>query len=364
MSPARTPKGRASVCHRRRTMRLRTEPRKVRTELIDIPSSRHSWRPPSRCSTTSLSNLAAQIEASGWVDAIVLRPSPNVDGRYELIDGERRLELERGRGTLTVDAIVVYAGEEDAAAITLLANLPDARVPPLAFARLAQWVAESDRQGGGEGGREAVARYLGRDPSTVSRLTVLNDGLPASMLAEVGLEDEDFEAAPQTHLARLARSRPAERRQVLHELKTLKDSGADAVALSKHLAATLPAKSKRGRPPKPFTYTYRQDGRVHLDVRKRDMGVEPALELLTDLKPFLTDLVTQAGVPSLDELLGLREAGGMSARAQRTYLRISQWYHALRALAAVKWRGIRASFDRTARWASRLRTVRRGGRGN
>ena len=321
-------------------MRLATEPTKLAIELIDVPEARGLWRPESRCSADSLAPLIKQIKSVGWVDAVIVRPSGH--GRYELLDGERRLEAERREGCSLIDAVIVHAEDGAAAAITLLCNLPPAELPAIHFARLVEWVRQFDRDNGGNGTNAEVGNHLDRDGSTVSRLRKIEEGLPNRLLTENGVSDDDLEAVSGTTLRRLANLEASEKVEVLRQLRGVKEAGGDTAACAQHLASSVPSKRRRGRPAKPFSVTDRSDGRFSCSVAKRPLEEQDARDLLESLKPFLLDLGQRAGVVSFDSFLGLAETNDNRC-AQCTKQRMLLQLNNLQVTVAVKWQALIAA---------------------
>lgn len=319
-------------------MRLLTEPAKIPVDRIDIPETRKLWRPEARCSAGALAPLIEQIRTVGWVHAIIVRPSGT--DRYDLIDGERRLKAERSEGQTWIDAVVVHADDGVAAAITLLCTLPPAELPAIHSARLVKWVRGFDLENGGSGTNAVVASYLRRDPSTVSRLRTIDDGLPAQVLAEIGLTDDDLEEVGATTLHWLATLESSAKRETLCQLREAKEGGGNLAAHARQLATTRRSKARRGRRAKPFRVTDRSDGRFACSVTTRPLIGEHARELLERIKPFLRETADGAGIASLDDFLGFRRMDERPHRAQRTKGRISLIAHDLQVAIAAKWRSI------------------------
>ena len=321
-------------------MRLLTEPVKLAIELIDLPDTRAFWRPESRYAAESVAPLIQQIKAVGWVDAVIVRPS--MAGRYELVDGERRVEAERREGRTLIDAVIVHADDGAAAAITLLSNLPPAELPAIHAARLVEWVREFDRDNGGAGTNAQVGSYLGCAGSTVSRSRTIDEGLPNRLLVQNGLSETDLENVPGTTLRRLASLRPAPKTELLRQLKAVKESGGDSTACALHLTAAMPSK-RRGRPTKPFTVTDRSDGRFSVSVVKRPLEAEHALELLERMKPLLLETALAAGVASLDSFMAPPGAVKKPSRSKRTYHCMLLLPNKMRHAAAAKWQAFVAA---------------------
>lgn len=322
-------------------MRLFTEPAKIAIDLIDIPATRALWRPESRNAVESMVPLLQQIRALGWVDAVIVRPEKA--GRYELVDGERRLKAERHEGQILIDAVIVHAEDGAAAAITLLANLPPAELPAIHAARLVEWVREFDRDNGGTGTNAEVGRYLGCNGSTVSRSRRIEEGLRNQLLVQNGLSEGDLEEVPGTTLHRLASLRPAAKTELLRQIRQVKEDGGDSAACALHLATAMPSKLRQGRPARPFTVTDRSDGRFSVSIAKRPLGAEHARELLDRMKPLLLETARVAGVASLDSFTGLAGLAERPSRSQCTYQRMLLLANRMRLVGATKWQALIAA---------------------
>lgn len=314
-----------STLERDGTMRLTTTLKRVPLSEIHTPQSRDIWRPASRCAPETLTDLVDQIQAVGWVEAVVVRERP--EGGYELLDGERRIKAERSQGSTEIDAVVVQADDATAAAITLLAQLPKAKLPAIHRARLVDWVRQLNLLQGGQGTHEEVGEMLQRHASTVSRHETVQQGLPPELLAEQGLTDDDLVEVPATVLRRLARLPRTERRSALTEIRVTKQHGGDPKALARCTRKLV--SGSRGRPKGPFSVTNRKDGRFKFSLRADEpRNGETAREALRAIEPLIRRLTTAAEVESLDEWFGLQP----EPRARRTFRRIRL---ALNDLAAV-----------------------------
>jgi ParB family chromosome partitioning protein len=80
-----------------------------------------------------LNELAQSIAALGVVQPIVVRPLP--DGRYQLINGERRLRASQQAGKPTIPAVVRIVSDEQAMEMTIVENLQRADLNPMEQAR-------------------------------------------------------------------------------------------------------------------------------------------------------------------------------------------------------------------------------------
>src|SRR5579859_890877 len=78
----------------------------------------------------ALEELAESIKANGVVQPIVVRPA-NVEGRYILVMGERRLHASKKAGKTHIPALVRRVSEQQAAEMTIIENLQREDLSPL-----------------------------------------------------------------------------------------------------------------------------------------------------------------------------------------------------------------------------------------
>lgn len=78
-----------------------------------------------------LDELVQSIREVGVLQAIVVRPLPGNDGKYELIMGERRLRASKKLGLDTIPAIIKDTADENMLRDALLENLHRAQLNPL-----------------------------------------------------------------------------------------------------------------------------------------------------------------------------------------------------------------------------------------
>lgn len=116
---------------------------------------------------TEMKKLAVSILQNGLLQPISVRPT--VDGRYQLIAGERRLRACQMAGMTKVPAIVYQYEDEQTAALSLLENLQREQLNPFEQARalrdlLALWNCT----------QETAARRLGiAQPTLANKLRLL-----------------------------------------------------------------------------------------------------------------------------------------------------------------------------------------------
>ncbi len=126
-----------------------------------------------------IEELAASIREKGLVQPLVVR---QVDGKFELIAGERRLRAVTSLGHTEVKVIVREATDQEVAELTLIENLQRADLTPLEEAeqyRLLQ-VRFAMKQ-------EDIARSVGKSRTVVANMVRLLELVPeARQMLEAG----------------------------------------------------------------------------------------------------------------------------------------------------------------------------------
>lgn len=122
-----------------------------------------------------LAELAESIRENGLLQPLVVRPTPGMDGRFELVAGERRLRAIRSLGWEDVAAVVREVSDETLLVLALVENLQREALNPLEEAEGYRTLAETF-----DLTQEEIARSVGKDRSTVANMLRLL-GLPPSV---------------------------------------------------------------------------------------------------------------------------------------------------------------------------------------
>jgi ParB family chromosome partitioning protein len=132
-------------------------PREIPCDHIDP----NPFQTRSHIDQEQLAELAASISANGVVQPILVRPLLN--GRFQLIAGERRWRASQKAGKETIPAILRQVSDEQAMEITIVENLQRADLNPMeqarAFDRLSREFHITQEQ---------MATRTGKDRATVS----------------------------------------------------------------------------------------------------------------------------------------------------------------------------------------------------
>lgn len=129
----------------------------IALDLIDP----NPYQTRGRINEEALKELADSIRASGVVQPVVLRPTPN--GRFHLVAGERRWLASKRAGRATIPATVRQISNEQAMEITIIENLQREDLNPMeqarAFERLSREFGLTQEQ---------IATRTGKDRASIA----------------------------------------------------------------------------------------------------------------------------------------------------------------------------------------------------
>jgi ParB family transcriptional regulator, chromosome partitioning protein len=142
----------------------RTPPVAAQTGVQEVPIDlieANPYQTRRRLKEETLNELAESIRASGVVQPVILRPSPN--GRFQLVAGERRWRASRVAGKTAVPAVIRQLSEEQAMEITIIENLQREDLNPMeqarAFERLSREFGLTQEQ---------ISTRTGKDRATIA----------------------------------------------------------------------------------------------------------------------------------------------------------------------------------------------------
>lgn len=98
---------------------------------IEVSTTNKIFRRPQEITDEALSELALSIREHGVMQPIMVRPHPQLEGKYELIFGERRYRASVLAGMLEIPATVKHASDDNAFEIQVIENLQRENVHPL-----------------------------------------------------------------------------------------------------------------------------------------------------------------------------------------------------------------------------------------
>jgi ParB family transcriptional regulator, chromosome partitioning protein len=109
----------------------------------------------------SLNELADSIRASGVVQPVVVRPALN--GRFQLVAGERRWLASKRAGKATVPAVIRQVSNEQAMEITIIENLQREDLNPMEQARAFERLSREFNLT-----QEQIASRTGKDRASIA----------------------------------------------------------------------------------------------------------------------------------------------------------------------------------------------------
>jgi ParB family chromosome partitioning protein len=148
----------------------------VSARMLPVSSiAPNPYQPRREFSETDLEDLTSSLRENGLLQPIVVRPSPDGGGRWELVAGERRWRASMRLGWTEIAAVVRDVDDRTLLVLALVENLQRSQLSALeeaeGYHRLAEEFTLTQQQ---------VAEVVGKDRSTIANaLRLLN--LPASV---------------------------------------------------------------------------------------------------------------------------------------------------------------------------------------
>lgn len=149
----------------------------VQLHLDDIIPNR--FQPREIFNEQELKELALSIKEHGVIQPIIVR---SVNGKYEIIAGERRYKASALAGKTTIPAIINNLDDKESSKVALLENLQRKNLNPIEEARTYQKILELDQMT-----QEDLAKTMGKSQSAVAnklRLLQLTDEVQDALLKE------------------------------------------------------------------------------------------------------------------------------------------------------------------------------------
>lgn len=149
----------------------------VQIYLDDIIPNR--FQPREVFDEKALKELAVSIKEHGVIQPIIVR---NVNGKYEIIAGERRYKASALAGLTKIPAIIRDLDDKESSKVALLENLQRKNLNPIEEARTYQKILELDQMT-----QEELAKTMGKSQSAVAnkiRLLSLSEEVQEALLKE------------------------------------------------------------------------------------------------------------------------------------------------------------------------------------
>lgn len=158
-------------------MNTETKDEVVYLYLDDIIPNR--FQPREVFDEKALKELAVSIKEHGVIQPIIVR---RVNGKYEIIAGERRYKASALAGMTKIPAIIRDLDDKESSKVALLENLQRKNLNPIEEARTYQKILEIDQMT-----QDELAKTMGKSQSAVAnklRLLSLSDEVQDSLLKE------------------------------------------------------------------------------------------------------------------------------------------------------------------------------------
>ena len=127
----------------------------------------------------ALKELAVSIKEHGVIQPIIVR---SVNGKYEIIAGERRYKASALAGMTKIPAIIRNLDDKESSKVALLENLQRKNLNPIEEARTYQKILEIDQMT-----QDELAKTMGKSQSAIAnklRLLALPDEIQDALLKE------------------------------------------------------------------------------------------------------------------------------------------------------------------------------------
>lgn len=224
----------------------------VQLYLDDIIPNR--FQPREVFDEQALKELAVSIREHGVIQPIIVR---NINGKYEIIAGERRYKASALAGLTKIPAIIRNLDDKESSKVALLENLQRKNLNPIEEARTYQKILELD-----EMTQEELAKTMGKSQSAVAnklRLLSLPEDIQDSLLKEDISERharallQVSDSKIQKELLKKVISTKMSVRNLEDEIKTLYPKGKDASEIP--IAKEVDASAERFLDSSPLTPT-------------------------------------------------------------------------------------------------------------
>ena len=149
----------------------------VQLYLDDIIPNR--FQPREIFDEKALKELAISIREHGLIQPIIVR---SVNGKYEIIAGERRYKASALAGLTKIPAIIRNLDDKESSKVALLENLQRKNLNPIEEARTYQKILEIDQMT-----QEELAKTMGKSQSSIAnkiRLLSLPEEIQTALLKE------------------------------------------------------------------------------------------------------------------------------------------------------------------------------------
>jgi len=161
--------------------------KKIETNKISINDlTRNQFQPRKHFSKESLEELANSIREQGVIQPIIVRPSESLEGKYEIIAGERRWLASQNAGLHEVPVVILNVNDVKSLEFSIIENVQRQDLDPIEEARGYQRLIDDFNYN-----HEKLSKFIGKSRSYIANsLRLLS--LPEQVLLMV--EEENLSA--------------------------------------------------------------------------------------------------------------------------------------------------------------------------
>lgn len=262
--------------------------------LVEVPVDqidRSPYQARVQFDPEELAALGEDIRESGLNHPITVRSK--VDGRYELVSGERRWLAVQKVGLTHVLARVRPLDDFDAHLIGVSENNQRANLSPWEKSTEAAELLQHAKAAGRPHAQRDLARYLNRNVAIVNQQLAIAGAITIDLLARAKLSPDDICQLPHETLHRIAKLSPTQRPRALKEaIRTQQARRAPSngeAGSSSHVLTT-----DRGDADRWTRFWERGGFQVHVRKPLRDLEPERAERYIQDLLPGIGGLAARA----------------------------------------------------------------------
>ena len=158
--------------------------KKIETNKISIKDlTRNKFQPRKHFSKESLEELTNSIREQGVIQPIVVRPDKALDGKYEIIAGERRWLASQNAGLHEIPVVILNVDDVKSLEFAIVENVQRQDLNPIEEARGYQKLVKDFNYN-----QEKLAKFVGKSRSYIANSLRLL-GLPAEVLIMVETGD-------------------------------------------------------------------------------------------------------------------------------------------------------------------------------
>ena len=148
--------------------------KKIETNKVSIKDlSRNKFQPRKQFNKESLQELTNSIKEQGVIQPIVVRPNKNINGKYEIITGERRWLAAQNAGLHEVPVVILNVDDVKSLEFAIVENVQRQDLNPIEEARGYQRLVDDFNYN-----QEKLSKFIGKSRSYIAnslRLLTLSE---------------------------------------------------------------------------------------------------------------------------------------------------------------------------------------------